>query len=162
MQQKSQIECISLCRNKQVGVGIGCRDVTINERETDATQRQLSGYEKMKGVMVAVMMVVMMVAVVAMGDEATPSAAECKEEKRLAIHACMPVVYWKDPSPACCERIRVTHVNCVCPVVTPKLAALVDVNRAVQVIQSCGRKVPRHYKCGSTSTTFISFPLLLY
>ncbi|RVW50836.1 hypothetical protein CK203_101836 [Vitis vinifera] len=77
---------------------------------------------------------------------AAPSAAECKEERRLAINACKPVVYGKDPSPACCERARVTHIECVCPVITPKLAALIDVNRAVRLIEGCGRKVPRHYK----------------
>ena len=91
---------------------------------------------------------------------AAPSAAECKEERRLAINACKPVVYGKDPSPACCERARVTHIECVCPVITPKLAALIDVNRAVRLIEGCGRKVPRHYKCGSMST-FLS-PSLNY
>ncbi|RVW70373.1 hypothetical protein CK203_060564 [Vitis vinifera] len=52
-----------------------------------------------------------------------------------------------------CSRVaRVTHVECVCPLITPKLAALIDVNKAVRVIEGCGRKVPRHYKCGSITT----------
>ncbi|KAA3487002.1 Protein kinase byr2 [Gossypium australe] len=29
------------------------------------------------------------------------------------------------------------------------LAALIDVNYAIKVIQGCGRQVPRHLKCGS-------------
>ncbi|KAJ8763714.1 hypothetical protein K2173_003496 [Erythroxylum novogranatense] len=80
------------------------------------------------------------------------SAAACKEERRLGINACKPVVYGRLPSPACCERVRVSHIECVCPVVTPKLAALVDVNRAIRLIEGCGRRVPRHYKCGSITT----------
>ncbi|EEF37978.1 conserved hypothetical protein [Ricinus communis] len=80
---------------------------------------------------------------------AAPSAAQCKEERRLGLNACKPVVYGRPPSPQCCQRIRVTHIECVCPVVTPKLAALIDVNRAIRVIEGCGRRVPRHFKCGS-------------
>ncbi|XP_048229688.1 uncharacterized protein LOC8283236 [Ricinus communis] len=83
---------------------------------------------------------------------AAPSAAQCKEERRLGLNACKPVVYGRPPSPQCCQRIRVTHIECVCPVVTPKLAALIDVNRAIRVIEGCGRRVPRHFKCGSITT----------
>ena len=71
------------------------------------------------------------------------SGAECEEERRL-------VLYGKDPTPACCERIRVTHIECVCPVITPKLAALVDVNRMVRLVEGCGRNVPRYNKCDSS------------
>ncbi|KAL5709522.1 hypothetical protein ACHQM5_020202 [Ranunculus cassubicifolius] len=77
------------------------------------------------------------------------NAVQCKEERRIGLEACKSVIYGKLPSPQCCERVRVSHVECVCPVITPKLAALVDVNRAIKLIQGCGRRVPRHYKCGS-------------
>ncbi|KAL1830012.1 hypothetical protein DCAR_0209412 [Daucus carota subsp. sativus] len=80
------------------------------------------------------------------------SAAQCKEERRIGINACKPVIYGKNPSADCCLRVRVSHVECVCPVVTPKLAALVDLNRAIRLIQGCGRRVPRHFKCGSLTT----------
>lgn len=83
------------------------------------------------------------------------SAAQCKEERRLGLNACKPVVYGRPPSPQCCERIRVTHMECVCPDVTPKVAALVDVNRAIRIIEGCGRRVPRHSKCGSKLSLFI-------
>ncbi|TYI52381.1 hypothetical protein E1A91_D12G244100v1 [Gossypium mustelinum] len=56
------------------------------------------------------------------------------------------------PFDGLCQRVRVTHLECVCPVITPKLAALIDVNRAIRLIQGCGRSVPRHYKCGSITT----------
>ncbi|KAJ6704029.1 hypothetical protein OIU85_029908 [Salix viminalis] len=84
--------------------------------------------------------------------DAILSAAQCKVERRVGLNACKPVIYGKNPSPACCERVRVSHVECVCPVVTPKLAALVDLNRAIRLIEGCGRRVPRHYKCGSITT----------
>ncbi|WCJ25734.1 hypothetical protein M5689_007598 [Euphorbia peplus] len=57
---------------------------------------------------------------------AGPSAAQCREERRLGVNACKPVVYGRKPSAQCCQRIR--------------------------VIQSCGRRVPRHFKCGSVTT----------
>ncbi|CAL5355834.1 unnamed protein product [Camellia sinensis] len=98
---------------------------------------------------------VMVVGVVVGGPapaSAALSAAECKEERRVGINACKPVVYGKLPTPECCERVRVSHIECVCPVITPKLAALIDVNRAVRLVEGCGRRVPRHFKCGSITT----------
>ncbi|XWS62061.1 hypothetical protein CRYUN_Cryun07bG0178600 [Craigia yunnanensis] len=83
---------------------------------------------------------------------AAPSAAQCKEERSLAVNACKPVIFGKLPSPECCQRARVTHFECVCPNVTPKLAAMVDLKRILRLIEGCGRKVPRHYKCGSITT----------
>ncbi|KAD6453414.1 hypothetical protein R6Q59_015296 [Mikania micrantha] len=83
---------------------------------------------------------------------AAPTAAECKEERRLAVTSCNNVLYGRPPSPACCQRARVSHVECICPAITPKLAALVDVNRFTKLIEGCGRRVPRHFKCGSITT----------
>ncbi|KAI3691592.1 hypothetical protein L6452_31389 [Arctium lappa] len=83
---------------------------------------------------------------------AAPTAAQCKQERRLAVNACKSVLYGRQPSSFCCQRARVSHVECICPAITPKLAALVDVNRFVKLIQGCGRRVPRHYKCGSITT----------
>ncbi|XVF52469.1 hypothetical protein PTKIN_Ptkin05aG0020500 [Pterospermum kingtungense] len=84
--------------------------------------------------------------------DAELSDAQCKQERSLAVNACKPVVYGKLPSPECCQRVRVTHLECVCPVITPQLAALIDLNRAIRLIEGCGRRVPRHYKCGSITT----------
>ncbi|KAJ0049290.1 uncharacterized protein LOC116133139 [Pistacia vera] len=80
------------------------------------------------------------------------SAAQCKEERRIGLNECKAVLYGKLPTPACCERVRVSHMECVCPVITPKLVALIDVNRAIRLIEGCGRRVPRHFKCGSITT----------
>lgn len=77
------------------------------------------------------------------------SARQCKEEVRLGVNACKAVMNGKSPSADCCQRIRVSHVECICPVITPKLAALIDANRALRLVQGCGRRVPRHFKCGS-------------
>uniref|UniRef100_A0A1D1YUH2 Protein kinase byr2 n=1 Tax=Anthurium amnicola TaxID=1678845 RepID=A0A1D1YUH2_9ARAE len=81
-----------------------------------------------------------------------PNARECGVEKALLINACKPVVFGRPPSAQCCVRVRRTPAQCVCPIVTPKLAALVDVNRLVRIVQGCGRPVPRHFKCGSITT----------
>ncbi|KAJ4849314.1 hypothetical protein Tsubulata_019116 [Turnera subulata] len=80
------------------------------------------------------------------------SAAACKEERWIGLNACKPVIYGKLPPPECCERVRVSHGECLCADVTPILAALIDVDRAVRLIEGCGRRVPRHYKCGSIIT----------
>ncbi|XP_047339376.1 uncharacterized protein LOC124942850 [Impatiens glandulifera] len=80
------------------------------------------------------------------------TAAECKEERRIGVNACKSVIFGRMPSPECCLRVRISHVECVCPIVTPKLAALVDVNKAVRLIEGCGRRVPHHFKCGSITT----------
>ncbi|MFS7924322.1 putative bifunctional inhibitor/plant lipid transfer protein/seed storage helical [Helianthus anomalus] len=78
-----------------------------------------------------------------------PSADQCKKERRLAINTCKSVLYGRLPSPSCCQRIRVSHIKCICSVITPKLAALIDVNRFIKLIEGCGRRVPHHFKCGS-------------
>lgn len=94
---------------------------------------------------------------------AAPSAAQCKEERKLAVKACKNVLYGRLPSPACCQRARVSHVECICPAITPKIAALVDVNRFTKLVQGCGRRVPRHYKCGSKylSLNYMTHVLIL-
>lgn len=87
------------------------------------------------------------------------SEEACKEEQREGIKECKPVVFGADPSPACCGRVRVTHFECVCPLITPKLAALIDVNKLASLIQGCGRTVPRHFKCGGIFSSSSSFLL---
>jgi hypothetical protein len=117
------------------------------------------GGEKMAGSLRIFMLWLAMVVLtmwleVRMGSAEEISAAQCKEERRIGINACKAVLYGKLPSPACCERVRVTHIECVCPDVTPKLAALIDVNRAIRLIEGCGRRVPHHFKCGSKFSFF--------
>ncbi|XP_050380046.1 probable non-specific lipid-transfer protein AKCS9 [Argentina anserina] len=87
---------------------------------------------------------------VAMGDT-TPS--QCKDEKKLFVDACKAVVTGSNPSAYCCQRVRVTHLECVCPYITPKVANLINVPRLVKQIQGCGRRLPHNFKCGS-----ITFP----
>lgn len=101
-------------------------------------------------------MVLLVIVVVEVWVAQALSETQCKQERELAVNACKPVVYGRPPSPACCERVRVTHVECVCPIITPKLAALIDVNRAIRLIQGCGRRVPRHFKCGSKFSLSLS------
>ncbi|RVW21764.1 hypothetical protein CK203_112857 [Vitis vinifera] len=48
------------------------------------------------------------------------SPTGCKEERKLAGNACQPVLYGKDPSANCCQCVRVTHVECICPYVSPR------------------------------------------
>ncbi|KAI3689781.1 hypothetical protein L2E82_47748 [Cichorium intybus] len=96
-----------------------------------------------------VMMVVLAVAELNPATGAGPSAAECHEERRLAVNACKSLVRGGLPSPQCCQRARVSHAECICPDVTPTVVALIgDVNRAIRLIESCHRRVPHHFKCG--------------
>ncbi|XWS51543.1 hypothetical protein CRYUN_Cryun12cG0185200 [Craigia yunnanensis] len=80
------------------------------------------------------------------------SPIQCKEEQRLLVNACRPVIFGRSPSANCCQRVRVTHLECVCPAVTPKLAALIGVKRTIKQIEGCGRTVPHNLKCGSITT----------
>ncbi|KAJ0106613.1 hypothetical protein Patl1_17699 [Pistacia atlantica] len=63
-------------------------------------------------------------------------------------------------SSACCKRVRVSHLECVCPVVTAKLAALIDINRVIKLLKGCGRRVPRHFKCGCKTNSSLSLSLI--
>lgn len=89
-----------------------------------------------------------------------PSPSECTEERRLGVNACKPIVFGQPASPACCKRVRVSHFECVCPVVTAKLAALIDINRVIKLLKGCRRRVPRHFKCGSKANTSLCKPKL--
>lgn len=108
------------------------------------------------GMRLMIMVVVISVCEVQMAA-AAQRAKSCKEERRLLINACKAVVYGNSPTPACCATTRDTHLQCVCAVITPKLAALVDVSRLVAIVKGCGKKLPHHYKCGSMCSPF---PLL--
>jgi hypothetical protein len=43
--------------------------------------------------------------------------------------------------------VRVCHVQCICLVVTPKLAVLINLNRVIRFIEGCGRAVSHDLKC---------------
>ncbi|KAF5178354.1 hypothetical protein FRX31_032058, partial [Thalictrum thalictroides] len=70
------------------------------------------------------------------------------EERRHCISACMPVMYGWNPSQECCRFIREADIECACAGVTPVVAALIDINRLIKVVEWCGRSVQHHYKCG--------------
>ncbi|KGN56087.1 uncharacterized protein LOC101222349 [Cucumis sativus] len=97
-------------------------------------------------------MAVVAIMAMAVGEVAALTAAECQAERDMAVNACKSVLFGRNPSPACCQRARVSHTVCICPAVTPKLMTYVDPIRAIRLIESCGRKVPRHFKCGSFTT----------
>ncbi|CBI38538.3 hypothetical protein VitviT2T_024226 [Vitis vinifera] len=83
------------------------------------------------------------------------SPTECKEERKLAGNACRPMLYGQNPSANCCQRIRVTHVECICPYVSPKVASIVrayGLNKLIKKIEGCGRAIPHNFKCGSITT----------
>ncbi|KAL6320957.1 hypothetical protein AAG906_010766 [Vitis piasezkii] len=77
-------------------------------------------------VVVAVAVVVAALVVCGWGNvqmaSADTSPSQCKEERNLLVNACRPVIYGRSPSADCCQRVRVSHVECVCPYVTPKTA----------------------------------------
>ncbi|XP_062087160.1 uncharacterized protein LOC133793953 [Humulus lupulus] len=82
-----------------------------------------------------------------MAKAVTPS--ECKEERRQLVNECRPMIFGENPSSDCCECLRVVHVECVCPNLTPKIAILINVQRTAKQIRSCGRNYPHNLKCGT-------------
>ncbi|XP_010543644.1 PREDICTED: uncharacterized protein LOC104816486 [Tarenaya hassleriana] len=73
----------------------------------------------------------------------------CRAQRRVLVNACKRLLLRLTPNAECCDRLRKTPTRCVCPIVTPQMAALIDVNYVVGVIRSCGRRVPHGFKCGS-------------
>ncbi|GAA0172230.1 hypothetical protein LIER_41307 [Lithospermum erythrorhizon] len=77
-----------------------------------------------------------------------PSADQCKVERRNYIESCADVVYGQPASGDCCAKIRTTHFECICPYVTPKLAARISVQGAIKIFEGCGRRIPPNFNCG--------------
>ncbi|XP_038685862.1 uncharacterized protein LOC119985645 [Tripterygium wilfordii] len=98
------------------------------------------------------MLVVALIVVAVLEVPAAKGANQCTEEQRLLVNECRPVILGRNASPACCQRIRVTHWECVCPAVTPQLAALINVKNTIKQIEACGRSVPHNFKCGSITS----------
>ncbi|KAF3499510.1 hypothetical protein F2Q69_00042470 [Brassica cretica] len=76
----------------------------------------------------------------------------CHGQCRVLVNACKRLILRQSPTAECCLRIRRTPMWCLCSIITPQLAALVnanDVSDAVGVICQCGRPVARSTKCGS-------------
>ncbi|KAL0410422.1 UNVERIFIED_CONTAM: hypothetical protein Slati_3631900 [Sesamum latifolium] len=76
-------------------------------------------------------------------QQALPTPTECNKERRLGFKACRrTIIYGWRPSGKCCGRIRATHPECVCPLITPKVASVINVERAIKIIEGCGGKSP--------------------
>ncbi|KAF3433228.1 hypothetical protein FNV43_RR24330 [Rhamnella rubrinervis] len=95
------------------------------------------------------MMVVVLVMVMVGKANGDLSSRQCREEKDLLVKECQDVIHGQNPTQSCCQRVRLTHAECVCPLVTPGIAILINAKRAFKQIAGCGRTVPHHYKCGS-------------
>ncbi|GLJ42364.1 hypothetical protein SUGI_0877380 [Cryptomeria japonica] len=94
--------------------------------------------------LVVVLMFVMMLGVVG-GDK-------YGEELQGLASNCAPILLGNAPSAACCGVIRSVDLSCVCPKVTPAIAAYIIAPKVVSFVQSCGRNVPHHTRCGSIVT----------
>ncbi|XP_060207459.1 uncharacterized protein LOC132635190 [Lycium barbarum] len=98
------------------------------------------------------MLVILCGSQIKMGN-AGPSEAVCRQERSVGKKACWSVLFGRNPSGGCCERVRVTQTECFCPILTPKLVAILGgANRVIRLIKRCGRTVPPNFKCGSVTT----------
>ncbi|GLJ32872.1 hypothetical protein SUGI_0662040 [Cryptomeria japonica] len=77
---------------------------------------------------------------------------KCGDEIQGLATNCAPILQGNAPSAACCGLIRSADMSCVCPKVTPEIAASINVTQVVSVVESCGRNVPHHTRCGSIVT----------
>ncbi|KAI6707439.1 hypothetical protein NL676_010401 [Syzygium grande] len=69
------------------------------------------------------------------------SPSQCQDAIRQGIGACMAIAMGQPPSATCCSRIRVTHTECMCPLITPEVAVMIDVDRAKKLVKGCRRKI---------------------
>ncbi|KAM1126426.1 hypothetical protein ACFX2H_041291 [Malus domestica] len=83
---------------------------------------------------------------VVMVVDADTSPSQCKQENNILISACKPVFMGQKASAYCCQRFRIMHFECVCPLVTPKLTNLINVQHTIQQIRACGKRVPHNFK----------------
>ncbi|KAL1196066.1 hypothetical protein V5N11_030126 [Cardamine amara subsp. amara] len=84
--------------------------------------------------------------------EMVAAESYCHAQRRVLVNACKRLIFRQSPTVDCCIRIRKTPMWCVCSIITPQLAALVnanDVSYIVGVVRRCGRPVARGTKCGS-------------
>ena len=110
----------------------------------------------------AVAVAVMVVVLARRKAKAEMSPSQCKEENDQLVNRCWPVVVLRqNPSANCCKSVRVAHMECVCPHVTPELSKLVNVERIIKQIQGCGRTIPHKFTCGSEFLS-LSLSLLSY
>ncbi|GLJ42360.1 hypothetical protein SUGI_0877280 [Cryptomeria japonica] len=98
---------------------------------------------------VVVLMFVMMLGIVGIS---MVGGDKCGEELQGLASNCAPLLQGNAPSAACCKVIRSVDLSCVCPKVTPAIAASINVPKVVSIVQSCGRNVPHHTRCGSVVT----------
>ncbi|BFG23045.1 hypothetical protein CerSpe_093190 [Prunus speciosa] len=105
------------------------------------------------GVALCLFLVVGVLVEVVPTAEGNTTPSQCKQETDLLVSACKSaVIIGLKPSANCCQRVRVTHFECACPYVTPKVANLIPLGRTIKQIEGCGRSVPRNFKCGSITT----------
>ncbi|KAK3019667.1 hypothetical protein RJ639_003211 [Escallonia herrerae] len=114
-------------------------------------------------------MVLLVLALLSMWDvkmaSAAPSPAECKEVQRLGINACLPVSFGQQPSAACCERVRVSNGECICPAISPSLASRIGNDRFVRLVRGCGRSFPprgKYYRSSMNDELCWQLDLLTY
>lgn len=84
--------------------------------------------------------------------EMVAAESYCHAQRRVLLNACKRLIFRQSPTVDCCLRIRRTPMYCVCSIITPQLAALVnanDLSYIVGVVRRCGRPVARGTKCGS-------------
>ncbi|PON92471.1 Bifunctional inhibitor/plant lipid transfer protein/seed storage helical domain containing protein [Trema orientale] len=99
---------------------------------------------------ILVVVVAVIVVVAPPVAKADTSPEQCREERNKLVNDCRPVVLQgQNPSADCCQQVRVIHVECICPFVTPKFANLINAARTVKQIRGCGRNLPHNFKCGS-------------
>ncbi|KAK2977943.1 hypothetical protein RJ640_000947 [Escallonia rubra] len=114
-------------------------------------------------------MVLLVLTLLSMWDvkmaSAAPSPAECEEEQRLGINACLPVSFYQQPPAACCERVRVSNGECICPAISPRLASRIGNDRFVRLVRGCGRSFPprgKYYRSSMNDELCWQLDLLTY
>ncbi|KAE8055497.1 hypothetical protein FH972_012335 [Carpinus fangiana] len=83
---------------------------------------------------------------------AAQSAAECKEEVDMLTKECILSIRHKtNASPRCCELVRASHAQCVCPkaTLTESIILKFRLVDAIRFVGHCGLRVPLHFKCGN-------------
>ncbi|KNA07696.1 hypothetical protein SOVF_169470 [Spinacia oleracea] len=54
-----------------------------------------------------------------------------------------------NPSPTCCNVLRIIDVACMCTHITPQVEQLISMPKAMHSLQFCGKPMPHGSRCGS-------------
>ncbi|XP_024018548.1 uncharacterized protein LOC21385155 [Morus notabilis] len=105
------------------------------------------------GVRTLAMAIFVITGTLMVGNYHSVSAESCKIDVPGLVLQCSKYVSKSGPkippSLGCCSVVKTINVPCACNLLTKDVEKMVDMEKAVYVVRTCGLDVPKGMKCGS-------------